>query len=124
MSLLRKKGKIENIENYDHKLEIIRAVLEEAQARGAAPLSYQEIGEKTTLTGEDVHKLVGRRFVELTKGAYKNVAALGDADPDFYLFGDQIKEISENSYYKTLRGSIAKAVKYSQKLANIRGGKA
>jgi hypothetical protein len=92
--ILRGNNIMEN-ETYDDMIEKIKQLLTEAYEKGQT-MSYTELGEKLGVSPEYIKKIVGIRFTQLTKKAYN---PFNDADPDFYLFGDNIKEICNNKQY-------------------------
>lgn len=76
-------------------IERIKELLNKACETGK-PMSYTELGKKLGLSPEYIKEVVGIRFTQLTKKAYDSFK---DADPDFYLLGDNIKEICNNKHY-------------------------
>ena len=97
-------------------LEKIKKLLEETDR----PLSYNEIGIRLDLPSEEVKTVVGTEFKNLTGGSLKSLVSMGSADPDFFLFGDNVKEVSSNRYYKIMRKSIMKKQERRSKLENIK----
>lgn len=80
---------------YNELIGKIKDILNDAAKKGNV-LSYTDLGKELSITPEMVKEVVGRRFSELTKKAFD---PFSDADPDFYLLGDNIKEICNNKQY-------------------------
>jgi len=97
MKFLNKKKKDE-IENWEDKLIQIREVLEMADN----PMSYEEIEKETGLTHDEVFRIISWYFSKVTK----ETTSSGFPHPDFYLFGDNIKEINGNWGYKIVKSRL------------------
>jgi hypothetical protein len=97
-------------ENELRTLEKIKELLKDRERRNCpGTISYTELGKELGLKGEDVRVVVGGRLVELTPQPTIRGIALGmkvafsGLDPDFYLLGDNITEISKNKDYQEFR---------------------
>lgn len=80
---------------YKELIGKIKMLLEDAAKQGKI-FSYKELGDRLGISAERAREAVGIRFTELTRKAYNPFV---DADPDFFLLGDTIKEISGNKMY-------------------------
>jgi len=105
---LKKKNKVEN---WEDKLIQIKKVLEMTDK----PLSYNEIEQKTGLIYEEVFRIISWYFSKITK----ETTSSGFAHPEFYLFGDNIKEIRNNWGYKIVKSRL----ELGSKTMDITGGK-
>ncbi len=85
---------------YQEMLNKIKYELQKAANEGNI-LSYTELGRILNLDPEYVREIVGRRFTELTKKAMRSW--FEPADPDFFLLGENIKEINNNGFYKQFK---------------------
>ena len=104
-----KKEKKDKIENLEGKLSQIKEVLELADY----PLSYREIEKETGLLHDEVFRIISWYFSKITKETTNS----GFPHPDFYLFGDNIKEICNNIGYKIVKSRLgvgAKTAKYTR----------
>ena len=110
-----KKNKEPKVDNYQEKIDKIKELLTKHEKKGNKPISYKIIGASLNMTAEEVRKTVGFRFRELTKRAYKDVPQMGNAHPDFYLFGENIEEIQTNAGYQQFK----KVIKGQQKLCGV-----
>lgn len=97
-------------------LEKIKELLKETDR----PMSYNEIGLKLDISVEDVKTIIGTEYKRLIGGCYKSIVFSGTADPDFFLFGDFVKELNENKYYQWKRKGFMKQIERRAKLENIR----
>lgn len=92
-----KKNK-KDIVDWENKLEAIKDVLGMADK----PLSYADIEQETGLSHEEVFRIISWYFSKITKETTES----GFPHPDFFLFGDNIKEISENFGYKLVKSRL------------------
>lgn len=116
--MFRKKEK-PPVDDYEIRLDQIRDIVRNYQEKGVV-VTYKEIGECLGLDEAVVKQIVGYRFKRLTKGAYKAIYNTGDADPDFYLFGDNIMEISNNYLYKAFKNVIERRRNILFKTMNLK----
>jgi len=108
MVLLKKNNK-KAIENWEDKLAQIKDMLEMADN----PMSYSEIEAETGLSHEEVFRIISWYFSKITKDTTNS----GFPHPDFYLFGDNIKEIHGNMGYKIVKSRLnvgEKTAKYTR----------
>lgn len=104
---------------YQETLKKIKEKLNKA-AREGVLLSYKDLGSILDLDPEYVREIVGRRFTELTKQATKSW--FESPNPDFFLIGENIKEINENKYYKFFKKRLSAKEKGSGILARLMRG--
>jgi len=102
MGLLKKNKQKKYPENYNENLEKLIEILKQNENDKTPPLSYKELGEKIGISGDDVRGVIAIRFRELTHDATR-----GYPDQDFYLFGDNIKPISDNFGYQVIKKRLA-----------------
>jgi hypothetical protein len=81
---------------YQETLLKIKEKLNKAASEGVL-LSYTDLGRIIDMDPDLIHEIIGRRFAELTKKATRSWNE--PPDPDFFLIGDNIKEIHANNYY-------------------------
>ena len=93
-----KKNKKDEIENWEGKLIQIKEVLEMADN----PLSYEEIGHEAGVARNEVFRIISWYFSKITK----ETTSSGFPHPDFHLFGDNIKPISNNFGYKLVKSRL------------------
>jgi hypothetical protein len=84
-------------------IEKVKQLLKDREGRNCqGTISYGEIGKELGMRSEDVQRVIGRRFIQMTPitpmALYK--ALFKGVDPDFYLLGDGITEISKNKEYQ------------------------
>ena len=106
-----KKEKKDEIENWEEKLGQIKEVLEMADY----PLSYEQIENETGLLHDEVFRIISWYFSKITKETTNS----GFPHPDFYLFGDNIKPISDNFGYKMVKSRLC----VGEKTARYTGGR-
>jgi len=111
---MKKLNAIEEIVNkmdeksYKAELEKVKIELARAAEVGTI-LSYIDLGKNLDVEPEYVRAVVGRRFTELTNQI--RYTTFDSPDPDFYLLGENIKEISTNGYYLQFKKLIKKKEK-------------
>lgn len=105
MNFLKRRKKDE-MENWEDKLLQIKEVLEMADE----PLSYEEIERETGLSHDEVFRIINWYFSKITKETTNS----GFPHPDFYLLGDNVKEISENWGYKVVKSRLGIGEKTAQ----------
>jgi len=98
MKKIFKKKQKKEIENWEEKLAKIKDVLGMADN----PLSYEDIVQETGLVYDEVFRIISWYFSKITK----ETTSMGYVHPDFYLFGDYVKEISDNMVYKILKSRL------------------
>lgn len=113
------KKKKPPVDDYEIRLNQMREVIKDYQDKGVV-VTYKEIGDCLGIDESIVKQIVGYRFKELTKGAYKDIYNTGDADPDFYLFGNNIVEISNNYFYNAFKKVIEKRRNILFKTMNLK----
>ena len=111
MTFLKKKKNRDKIENWEDKLIQIREVLRMADY----PLSYEEIEKETKLSHDEVFRIISWYFSKITK----ETTSSGFPHSDFYLFGDNIKEICNNFGYKVVKSRLS----IGEKTARYTGGR-
>lgn len=104
---------------YKETLEKIKEKLNEAAEENIL-LSYKDLGRRLDLEPEYVREIIGIRFTELTNQALKSW--FGPPDPDFYLLGENIKEINTNKHYKSFKKRLDTKSKGTRILSRLIGG--
>jgi hypothetical protein len=110
------KGIDENL--YQETLTKIKEKLNKAASEGVL-LSYTDLGKILDMDPDFIHDVIGRRFSELTKKATKSWNE--PPDPDFFLIGDNIKEINGNRFYLMFKRHIERKQKGSGLLGRLMG---
>jgi hypothetical protein len=103
---------------YQDTLIKIKEKLNKAANEGVL-LSYTDLGHILDMDPKFIHDVIGRRFAELTKQATRSWNE--SPDPDFFLIGDNIKEINANKFYKMFKRHVERKKKGTGLLARIMG---
>lgn len=96
--VFKKNKKKDEIDKWEDKLASIKEVLEMADE----PMSYDDIAKETNLPHDETFRIISWYFSKITK----ETTSYGFIHPDFYLFGDTVKEISSNLGYKVLKSRL------------------
>lgn len=110
------KGIDENL--YQETLTKIKEKLNKAASEGVL-LSYTDLGSILDMDPDFIRDVIGKRFAELTKKATKSWNE--PPDPDFFLIGDNIKEIHTNKFYLMFKRHLERKQKGTGLLGRLFG---